>query len=230
MARPRRMKWWYAVWQGIECSQFQESGNPGTGRMTDFSGKVILVTGAGKGTGRAVAEAFASHAARLAVNDISPVNLDETVAHILAAGGWAKAYVEDIAKKMPVQALLNAVMDDLGRIDILVNCAEVEPCKSLLEMDDWDWQRTLDVNLTGAFLLTQSAGRIMKESGGGIILHVGGRAKGLEKRAAYLASKAGLSALSAQADGELSGYGIRVHHIQAGEIGEVVRQILESCS
>jgi NAD(P)-dependent dehydrogenase (short-subunit alcohol dehydrogenase family) len=138
--------------------------------------------------------------------------------------------VEDIAKKMPVQTLLNAVLDDFGRIDILVNCAEVEPQKSVLEMDDWDWQRTLDVNLTGAFLLTQSAGRIMKEKGGGVIVHVGERPKGRERRAAYFTSKAGLAALSALAAYELSEAGIRVYHVQPEETGDVVRHILELCS
>jgi NAD(P)-dependent dehydrogenase (short-subunit alcohol dehydrogenase family) len=198
--------------------------------MGDFAGKVILVTGAGKGTGRGVAEAFAALGARVAANDVSPVNLDETVAHILATGGHVKAYVEDIAKKMPIQALLNAVLDDFGRIDVLVNCAEVEPQKSVLEMDDWDWQRTLDVNLTGAFLLTQSAGRIMKEKGGGVIVHVGERAKGPERRAAYFTSKAGLAALSALAAYELSEYGIRVYHVRPEETGDVVRHILELCN
>jgi len=197
--------------------------------MDNLETKVILVTGAGKGTGRAVAEAFAGQGALVAANDISPVNLDETVAHILAAGGQAKAYVEDIAKKMPVQTLLNAVLDDFGRIDILVNCAEVEPQKSVLEMDEWDWQRTLDVNLNGAFLLTQSAGRIMKEKGGGVIVHVGERPKGTEKRAAYFTSKAGLAALAALAAYELSEAGIRVYHVQPQETGDVVRHILELC-
>ena len=197
--------------------------------MGNFENKVILVTGAGKGTGRGVAEAFAGQGARVAANDISPINLDETVAHILAAGGQVKAYVEDIAKKMPVQTLLNAVLDDFGRIDILVNCAEVEPQKSVLEMDDWDWQRTLDVNLNGAFLLTQSAGRIMKDKGGGVIIHVGERPQGLEKRAAYFTSKAGLAALAALAAYELSEHGIRFYHIQPAEASDVVRHILELC-
>ena len=156
-------------------------GSPVGDGMTDFSGKIVLITGAGKGTGRRVAEAFASRGATLAVNDVSPVNLDETVAKILSSGGQVKSYVEDIAKKMPIQTLLNEVIDDFGRIDILVNCAEVEPQKSVLEMDDWDWQRTQDVNLNGAFLLTQSVGRIMKEKGGGVIVHVGETSQGTRR-------------------------------------------------
>ena len=197
--------------------------------METFKGKVVLITGAGKGTGRGVAEAFAELGASVAVNDVSPVNLDGTVAHILAFGGQVKAYVEDIAKKMPIQTLLNSVLDDFGRIDILVNCAEVEPKKTVLEMDDWDWQRTLDVNLSGPFLLTQSVGRIMKENGGGVIVHVGERAKGPEHRAAYFTSKAGLAALSALAAYELSEFGIRVYYFQPGEPGGTVKQILELC-
>ena len=191
--------------------------------MTDFAGKVVLVTGAGKGTGRAVAEAFAARGATVAVNDVTPINLDETVAHIHFANGKVKAYVEDIARKIPVQALLNQVLDDFGRIDILVNCAEVAPQKSVLEMDEWDWQRTLDVNLSGAFLLTQSVGRVMKEQGGGIILHVGEQANSHERRAAYLASKAGLEALVKMAAEELSAFGICVYLVDSSEA------VLEMC-
>jgi NAD(P)-dependent dehydrogenase (short-subunit alcohol dehydrogenase family) len=198
--------------------------------MGDFKDKVVLVTGAGKGAGRAVAEAFAAREAILAVNDVSPVNLDETVKHIREAGGKVKDYVEDVAKKMPVQTLLNQVLDDWGRIDVLVNCAEVEPVHALLDMDEWDWQRTLDVNLSGAFLLTQSLGRIMREKGGGVIVHVGERAKGPEQRAAYFASKAGLAALSALAAVELADHGIRVFHVQPGEVKDVVAEVLALCA
>ena len=193
--------------------------------MSDFKGKVVLVTGAGKGGGRTVAEAFAAEGASVAVNDVSPVNLDETVAQILAAGGTVKAYVEDIAKKMPVQTLLNQVLDDFGRIDILVNCAEVEPTLSLLEMDDWDWQRTLDVNLTGVFLLIQSVGRIMKEKGGGMIVHMDEHARGSDRRAAYFASKAGAAALVKTAAAEFAVFGVRVQLVQrTDEVLEVCRR------
>ncbi len=191
--------------------------------MDDWTGKVVLVTGAGKGAGRGVAEACAARGASVAANDVSPVNLDETVAHILATGGQVRAYVEDIAKKMTVQALLQQVLEDFGRIDVLVNCAEVEPQKTVLEMDEWDWQRTLDVNLSGAFLLTQSVGRIMREAGGGVIVHVGERAKGEDRRAAYFASKAGLAALVRAAQAELAACGVRVCLVDS------VEEALEAC-
>ena len=144
--------------------------------MQTLEKKVVLITGAGKGTGRRVAELFSAQGALIAAADVTPINLDETILKINAAGGQVKAYVTDIARKLPVQGLLTQVLDDFGRLDILINCAEVEPRKTILEMDEWDWVRTLDVNLTGAFLLTQIAGRIMKEKKGGVIIHVGGRA------------------------------------------------------
>ena len=89
------------------------------------------------------------------------------VAEINAQGGNAKAYIEDVAKKVGAQVLVKQVEDDFGRIDILVNHAAVEPRSPLLDMDEWDWHRVLDVNLTGAFLMTQSVGRVMREAGGG---------------------------------------------------------------
>lgn len=189
--------------------------------MNDLKDKVVLITGAGKGAGRVLAEALAQYGAIIAANDISPVNVEEVVAQINANGGNAKAYIDDIAKKVAAQALIKYVEDDFGRIDILINHAAVEPHTPLLKMDEWDWHRTLDVNLTGAFLMIQSVGRVMRERGRGVIINiVPGADQKVEREAgAYFASMAGLAELSRQADRELSPFGVRVYAVenQGGE-------------
>jgi NAD(P)-dependent dehydrogenase (short-subunit alcohol dehydrogenase family) len=186
--------------------------------MGTYNGKIVLVTGAGRGAGKAIAEAFAAQGAKVVLNDISPVNVDEIVAQITASGGQARAYVEDVAKKVSVQAMINNLTDDWKRLDILVNCANVEPHTPLLDLDEWDWHRTLDVNLTGAFLLTQSVGRMMREQKGGVIVNVipvAGRAE-MPDRGAYVASKFGLAGLTRQAALELEPYNIHVHAVCTG--------------
>ena len=184
----------------------------------NFKNKVVLITGAGRGYGREVAKAFAEQGARLALNDISPLNLNRLVKEIEDAGGEAKAYVQDIAKKVPVQGLVQHVEDDFGKIDILINYSAVEPKKTLLEMDEWDWQRTLLVNLSAPFLMTQSVGRMMKKNGGGVIVNL----IPLEGRwdkdggTAYLSSTLGMVGLTHQAARELAADHVRVHAVATG--------------
>ena len=205
-----------------------------TNMKKQFLNRVVLITGAGKGAGKNLAKAFAQQGAVVAANDISPMNVEDVVTEINAQGGNAKAYIDDIAKKVGAQALVKQVEDDFGRIDILVNHASVEPKFPLLEMDEWDWHRVLDVNLSTAFLMTQSVGRIMRAQGGGVILNIISEAGrdpqngGDEspKRAAFYASMAGLETFSQLAARELAPYGVRVYAVKKHD---EIQSILDLC-
>jgi len=183
--------------------------------MDTLKDKIVLITGAGKGSGRLLARAFAEQGAIVAANDVSPVNVEEVVDQILAKGGQAKAYIDDIAKKVAVQNIINQVEDDFGHIDFLVNHAAVEPNIPLLEMDEWDWHRTLDVNLTGAFLMTQSMGRVMRSRGSGVIINlITSQDADNMGKAAFVASMRGLDGFTRQAARELNPHGIRVYAVE----------------
>jgi len=173
-----------------------------------FSGKIVLVTGAGKGAGRKIAQAFAARGATVAANDISPVNVETVVDEIIAAGGCARAYVHDVAKKVDVQAMINNITDDFGRIDILVNCAHVEPTTSLINIDEWDLHRVFEVNAIGTLLMIQSVARVMRTQESGIIINVV-RTKD-NSPISFIASRAGIAAMTKRANEEFGQHGIRV--------------------
>lgn len=176
--------------------------------MNKFAGKTILITGAGRGLGRALALACAEQGALLALNDISPLNVETVAAQIAASGRTARIYLHDVAKKVAVQTMVKQVVDDFGRIDALLHCASVKPLTPLLDLDEWDLHRVFEVNAIGALLLMQSVGREMRQAGGGVMVN----AMRLSDDApvAYLASRVGLEAASRRADEELRPYGIRV--------------------
>ncbi|HXF84876.1 MAG TPA: SDR family NAD(P)-dependent oxidoreductase [Anaerolineales bacterium] len=198
--------------------------------MKALTGTVVLITGAGKGSGRMLAKALAERGAFVAANDISPVNVEALVDDIVSSGGRAKAYIEDISKKMSAQHLIKQVEDDFGRIDVLIHHAAVEPRIPLLEMDEWDWHRVLAVNLTGAFLMTQSVGRVMRSQGSGVILFlITESGSGLVNEAAFVASMKGLEGFARQAAQELNPHGIRVHAIKNAGDG-VVEKVLNVLS
>jgi 3-oxoacyl-[acyl-carrier protein] reductase len=191
-----------------------------------FKGKVVLVTGAGRGLGRGISLAFGQEGARLAINDLTPINLDETEELLLAMGADCLSVTCDISKKAQVQELLESVFDHYGRLDILVNNASVEPSSPLMTMDEWDWDRTVAVNLKGPFLTMQSTARIMKDQGGGKIVNIGAgnlRGDNLASRPAYAASKEGLLALTRAAAIEMAPHNIRVNMVAPDRIRPINR-------
>jgi len=180
-----------------------------------FNGQVVLVTGAGRGLGRSIAQAFARCGAVVAANDITPINLDVTVQLIRETGARIKDYVADISRFMSAENLVDQVLQDWGRIDFLVNHASVRPQANVLEFDEWDWRRTIDVNLNAPFFMTRLVGRVMREQGGGSIVNIVGVgcSKHLEGQAAFSASKLGLVGLTRASAFDLAEYNIRVNAV-----------------
>jgi 3-oxoacyl-[acyl-carrier protein] reductase len=172
------------------------------------------------------------------LNDLTPVNLDVTLAEATRLGAQAQEYLFDVARRMPVAGMIEQVLSDWGRIDILINNAAVHPRQPLLDMDDWDWQRTIDVNLSGPFFAMQIAGRAMRQQGGGVIVNIGAAFENYAEwagSAGFVASKSGLLGLTRQAASELAPYNIRVYALcltsaQVEQPERAVEQALRLCS
>lgn len=189
----------------------------------DLSGKNALVTGAGAGVGWAAATALAEAGARVFTNDLNPDRADRIAEHIQAQGGTATPWQADIGNKLFVGPMIEAMRDAFGQIDLVVNTAGVERSGSFLKMDEWDWRKSIEVNLNGAFFVTQLAGRVMADEGGGVIVNLASPA-GLGSTRAYpapyAASKAGVIAMSREAARELAPFGVRVNVVCAANIAE----------
>jgi 3-oxoacyl-[acyl-carrier protein] reductase len=187
----------------------------------ELNNRVALVTGAGRGIGRALALALAQTGAAVAVNDLDPARAAATAAELEAAGLSAIPFPADVANAQAVASLVEAVQARWGRLDILINNAGVETMGSLLDYPLAEWQRTLEVNLTGPCLTCQAAGRLMRPQGGGVIVNIAsiaGRAFGLRDRAAYVASKTGLIGFTRECAREFAAYNIRVNAVCPGVI------------
>ncbi len=182
---------------------------------------VAFVLGAGQGHGRAIALALARQGYRIAAFDFSPMHLEETLAAIRAAGGQGRAYMGDIIKKIAFQGVVNQITDDWGRMDVAVTALEANPTASVVALDEWDWHRALDINLTVPFLVTQVCGRVMQAQGGGVIVHLGlGEPLNAPPGVPYLAGKTGLLALVPIAARQWRPAGVRVHAVLAAPPGE----------
>jgi NAD(P)-dependent dehydrogenase (short-subunit alcohol dehydrogenase family) len=184
--------------------------------------KVAIVTGSGQGLGRAISETLASAGASVAVNDINPDRAREVAEAIKKEGGQAIPVPADVSNKFHCVDVVESTRTKWGRLDILVNNAGIEPVSPILEMDEWDWDRCLGVNLKGTFLMSQLCGRVMAEENsdrGGIIVNISSIAGveiPLSSRAAYCASKAGIVGFARECAQEYAQYGIRVNTVLPG--------------
>ncbi len=193
----------------------------GVSGYESLDGKVVLVTGAGGGIGRSIAERFSSVGAKLVINDVSADSVDDVVQSIGAAGGTAMGAVADVSSSEAVGAMIEAVMAEHGRIDVVVNNAGlVSPMLHFFEADEAWWRRIIDVNLTGHFIVSHPAARIMAKQGGGVIINMssGGATRAHRAFTAYDATKGGIEALTRAMALDLGPYNVRVNALMPGSI------------
>jgi NAD(P)-dependent dehydrogenase (short-subunit alcohol dehydrogenase family) len=184
--------------------------------------KVALVTGAGRGIGRGIAEVFAEEGAHVAVNYIENPDEAERVADwVRSKGRRATTVKADVANRAEVEPMIERVWKELGPIDILVNNAGIETIIPFLELTDEQWTRLTDTNLRGNWLCSQVyCRRAVAEKRKGNIVNIGSiqAAKVLPGRTHYAPTKLGLEALTRNMSAEMTPLGIRVNCVHPGLI------------
>ncbi|PMB52964.1 beta-ketoacyl-ACP reductase [Fischerella thermalis CCMEE 5201] len=189
--------------------------------LQTLQGKVAIITGASRGIGRAIARELAKFGASVVVNYASSSQAaDELVSEITQAGGSAIALAADVSKEEQVDALINAAIEKFNRVDILVNNAGITRDTLLLRMKPEDWQAVIDLNLTGVFLCTRAASKIMLKQRSGRIINITSVAglMGNPGQANYSAAKAGVIGFTKTVAKELASRGITVNAVAPGFI------------
>lgn len=186
--------------------------------MSDLSGKVVLVTGAARGIGRAIAERLARDGADVALADVRADRLEESVAAVERHGARALALSADVTQKAEVDAMVQGTLDRLGGIDALFSNAGVVEVEPFLEAEEASWDRIMAVNAKGVFLCGQAAARAMIPRNGGCIVNVASIASriGIPDMAAYSASKAAVVSLTRSMALALAPHRIRVNAVAPG--------------
>src|SRR6202790_4829022 len=189
--------------------------------------KTIVITGAGRGIGRALAVRFATQGAHIALLDMNATDLASAAQQCTELGVRAKTYTVDVSREPAIAAALDAVVSDFGSLDVIINNAGIVKDALLIKVKDGEvvgkmsleqWRAVIDVNLTGVFLCAREAAeRMVKLAKGGVIVNISSISRhGNIGQTNYSAAKSGVSAMSVVWANELARYGIRVGNIAPG--------------
>ena len=197
-----------------------ERRRPSRGPMRRLEDKIALVTGGGAGIGRAIAETFAREGAHVVVADIDGDAAKEVADAIVKANGAATAYTVDITDTAQVKALMEAIKEAHGRLDVLVNNAGVGERADFRHISDEDWDRVWGVNLDGTVRCAREAFDLMRASGKASVINLSSvmATKHTRQMAVYSATKGAVSALSRSLAVEYAPYGIRVNTLLPGYV------------
>jgi NAD(P)-dependent dehydrogenase (short-subunit alcohol dehydrogenase family) len=199
--------------------------------LFDLHGQVALVTGGVGGLGRPIAVGLAAAGATVVVADLTLDHADEVLAEITATGQQGVALPLDVTSTTSVQAVVDRLLADFGRIDILVNCHGVTKRTAAVDFPEADWDRIIAVNLKGTFLCCQTVGRVMIQQGRGSIINLAsiGGLVGLSTSVAYCASKGGVVQLTRTLGVEWAPLGVRVNAIAPSSFNTpMVRRVLDA--
>lgn len=198
--------------------------------MSELTGKVALVTGAGRGLGRAIAMALSEAGAHVVVASRTRSELESFVEEVQAQGREALAHPCDITDEDSVESLVTAAIDRFGTVDILVNNSGVVSTVPLVDQSAEDWDRVIGTNLRGVFLATRAAGRRMVKQGSGKVINISSNfsTMGVANHAAYAASKAAVSAFTRSMSIEWAKHGVQVNALAPGYFAtELNRELRE---
>ncbi|HKL78981.1 MAG TPA: 3-oxoacyl-[acyl-carrier-protein] reductase [Mobilitalea sp.] len=186
-----------------------------------LKGKIAVVTGAGKGIGRAIALQFAEHRAKVVVNyRTSIAQVEELLLAIRNIGGEAIAVKADVSQEEEVKSLIEAAVKEFGRIDIFVNNAGITSDNLLMRMSEEEFDKVIDINLKGTFLCLKHAAKVMLKQRSGKIINISSIVgiTGNVGQTNYAASKAGVIGMTKSVARELASRGITVNAVAPGFI------------